>query len=220
MSGATRLTTLMLEGPAGPLEALLQEREGVTPDVVALVCHPHPLYGGTLHNKVTHRAASALHALGAAVLRFNFRGVGASAGTHDRGAGEVEDARAALRFLSERHPHARRWMCGFSFGSWIAMRLAVSDASITQLILIAPPVRYAGFEALRTATMPKLVIQGTADVTSPPALLEEEFPTWAEPKTLIRIEGGTHFFDRQLGALGDAITGSLSAAARASAFGS
>lgn len=219
MSGATRLTSLVLEGPAGPLEALLQEREGVIPDLVALVCHPHPLYGGTLHNKVTHRAASALHTLGASVLRFNFRGVGASAGTHDRGVGELEDALAALRYLTSRHPHARRWVCGFSFGSWIATRLAAADPSIAQLILIAPPVRYAGFEALRTSTVPKLVVQGTADVTSPPALLEEEFPTWAEPKTLIRIEGATHFFDRQLGALGDAITQSLSAAARPSTLG-
>jgi uncharacterized protein len=219
MSGATRLTTISIEGPAGPIEGLLQEREGETPGLVALVCHPHPLYGGTLHNKVAHRAASALHALGATVLRFNFRGVGESAGTHDRGAGELEDARAALRFLTARHPHARRWACGFSFGSWIAARLAVSDASIAQLILIAPPVRYAGFEALRDNAVPKLVIQGTADVTSPPALLEEEFPTWAEPKTLIRIEGATHFFDRQLGALADAITQTLSAAARGSSLG-
>ncbi|MBI1799169.1 MAG: alpha/beta hydrolase [Candidatus Eisenbacteria bacterium] len=217
MSTGTRLTPISIDGPAGPLEALLQEHAGVRCDVTALICHPHPLYGGTLHNKVVHRAASALHAVGAAVLRFNFRGVGESAGRFDQGEGELEDARAAMAFLAARHPRARRWIAGFSFGSWIAANLAASDAGIEQLILIAPPVRSGGFDAMRTASVPKLVVQGTADETCPIEFLDQQFPGWAGPKTLIRIEGAGHFFDRQLGALAEAITRELAGAAQRSA---
>ena len=126
-SGSTRLIRGSMPGSAGPLEVLWQEREGIESGIVAVVCHPHPLYGGTLNNKVVHRAASALHALGAAVLRFNFRGVGESAGSHDRGEGELDDARAAMRAARLRHPRARAWIAGFSFGSWIAARLAAED---------------------------------------------------------------------------------------------
>ncbi len=199
----------MLEGPAGPLEALLQEREGAQAPFVALVCHPHPLYGGTLHNKVVHRTASTLHALGAAVLRINFRGVGKSAGRFDQGRGELEDARLGLSALAARHPGARRWAAGFSFGSWIAARLAASDAGIERLILVAPPVRTSSFEVLRSAAVPKLVLQGAADDVCPPAALEEEFQRWAEPKRLILIPDAGHFFDRQLGALGSALSDAL-----------
>src|SRR5512143_487701 len=111
--GASRLVALELAGPAGRLEAVLQECDSGPPAFAALVCHPHPLYGGTLHNKVVHRVAATLHGLGAAVLRFNFRGVGRSAGTFDRGEGELEDARTALAWLRERYPSARRWTAGF-----------------------------------------------------------------------------------------------------------
>ena len=103
----SRLVPVELDGPAGRIEGLLQEREGVAPEEIALVCHPHPLYGGTLHNKVTHRVAATLHARGATVLRFNFRGVGKSEGVHDRGRGELQDALALLDWLKRRHPGAR-----------------------------------------------------------------------------------------------------------------
>jgi alpha/beta superfamily hydrolase len=202
----TRLASLAIEGPAGALEGLLQEREGVEPPVVAVVCHPHPLYGGTMNNKVVHRVAATLHALGASVLRFNFRGAGKSAGTHDRGAGELEDAAAAVRWMRERHPHAHPWVGGFSFGSWVAARLAAREASIERLILVAPPVRTSSFTSLRDCRTPKLVIQGTADEVCPPDLLREEYPRWAEPKRLEWVEGAGHFFDRQLGPLGDRLT--------------
>ena len=212
-AGGTRLIPLTIPGPAGPLEALLQEHEGAPPSLIAVVCHPHPLYGGTLHNKVVHRAASALHALGAAVLRFNFRGVGKSAGTHDRGEGELDDARAAMEFLGARHPRARRWMAGFSFGAWIAARAAASDPRIERLILIAPPVTTSSFEVLRTATVPKLVLQGTADEVCPPIALKAQFATWAEPRQLVLVEGASHFFDKQLGALANAMAEALKTAA-------
>jgi hypothetical protein len=201
-SPAARLIGVEIPGPAGPLEGLVQEPTGEAPPrIAALVCHPHPLYGGTLHNKVVHRTASTFHQLGCLTLRFNFRGVGKSAGQYDRGAGEFEDARAALRWLETRARGARRWLAGFSFGSWIAARLAAAEPVIERVILIAPPVSRSDFGILRTTTVPKLVIQGTADAICDPAALEPEFARWAEPKQLVLIEGAGHFFDRHLGAL-------------------
>jgi alpha/beta superfamily hydrolase len=188
---------------------LLQEHNAHDHDVTVVVCHPHPLHGGTQHNKVVHRVASVLHELGAAVLRFDFRGVGKSEGHHDRGLGELEDARAALSWMRERYPDARRWLAGFSFGSWVAARLAASEHDIERLILVAPPVATSDFSVMRVARVPKLVIQGTADDLAPLAAVEREFPTWAEPKRLITVEGATHFFDRQLGALAEALRGAL-----------
>lgn len=202
---SARLRGVTLEGPAGPLEGLLQERDAHDHAWTAVVCHPHPLHGGTLHNKVVHRVASVLHELGAAVLRFNFRGVGGSAGGFDRGEGELEDARTAFRWMEARYPVARREIAGFSFGSWVAARLAASEPTVERAILIAPPVATSDFSILRTAAVPKLVIQGTRDDLCPAAALEPVFPTWAEPRTLIRVEGATHFFDRQLGDLADAL---------------
>lgn len=202
---AARLLPLVLEGPAGPLEALLQERDEHDHDLTAVVCHPHPLYGGTMHNKVAHRAASTLHALGAAVLRFNFRGVGHSAGAFDRGEGELEDARTALAYLRARYPNARRWAAGFSFGSWVASRLAALEPDVERLILIAPPVHTQTFAEMRTLAAPKLVVQGTGDEICRPENLERAWPEWAEPKRLVRVPGAGHFFDRQLGELADAI---------------
>ena len=201
---STRLESLRLPGPAGALEAVLHRRAGDHPEVTALVCHPHPLYGGTLHNKVVHKVASTLHELGAAVLRFNFRGAGRSEGTHDEGRGELEDARAALRWLEGRFPAARRWVAGFSFGSWIAARLAAGEP-VERLILVSPPVGRSDFGALRESGVPKLVLQGTRDEVCRPEELQREFPTWREPKRLVLVPQATHFYDRQLGALAEAL---------------
>ena len=210
MSTATRLTPVVIGGPAGRLEGLLHERAVAPPAVAALVCHPHPSYGGTMHNKVVHRVASTLHDLGAAVLRFNFRGVGASEGAFDQGAGELEDARAALAFLRARHPGARLWLAGFSFGAWVAARLTASDAAAERVILVAPPVATESFEVLARSPTPKHVIQGAADDVSPLAQLEREFPGWSEPKQLLIVPGANHFFDRHLGALSEALSQALS----------
>ncbi len=205
IAGTAKPLPLMLEGEAGPIEALLQERDEHDHMLVAVVCHPHPLYGGTMHNKVAHRVATTLTGLGAAVLRFNFRGVGKSAGTHDRGIGELEDARVALRFLRERYPDARRWAAGFSFGSWVASRLAASEPDIERLIMIAPGVHTQTFEEMTTLQTPKLVVQGTADDVCKPENLARVFPTWAEPKRVRYVEGASHFFDKQLAQLADAM---------------
>jgi alpha/beta superfamily hydrolase len=201
-----------LHGTAGVLEGALHEREGRAHGLAALVLHPHPMYGGTLHNKVVHRTASTLHELGAEVLRINFRGVGGSEGVFDDGDGELEDGRAALAWLRQRYPGVRLWLSGFSFGSWIAARLTAVESDLERVILVAPPVTRMGFDALETARTPKLVIQGTSDTVCAPAELERAFPRWAEPKQLVWVPEASHFFDRQLGALGDALTRSLAPA--------
>jgi alpha/beta superfamily hydrolase len=203
--GAARHLSVTIPGPAGTLEGLLQTSGAEEPELAALVCHPHPLYGGTMHNKVVHRIASVLSERRIAVLRFNFRGAGGSPGSFDQGQGELEDARAAFRWLWERFPEASSWCAGFSFGAWIAARLAAREPAIEKLVLVAPPVTRSSFDVLRSAAVPKLVIQGTGDEVCPPEALEREYPTWAEPKQLIRVEGATHFFDRQLGALAKAL---------------
>jgi uncharacterized protein len=210
MKPASRLVALELPGPAGALEALLQERDP-PPTAAALVCHPHPLYGGTLHNKVVHRVASTLHELGAVTLRFNFRGVGGSAGRHAGGVGELDDARAALDWLRARAPGVPLVIAGFSFGAAIAGRLAAATPDAHRLVMVAPPVASMDLGALAHAPVPKLVIQGTADVTCPPADLERVFPAWADPKRLERVPGATHFFDRMLPELGRATRDGLAA---------
>lgn len=202
---AARLVPMDLRGPAGRLETLLQEREREAPAVVALVCHPHPLYGGTLDNKVTHRLASTLFARGAAVLRFNFRGVGRSEGTHDRGRGELQDSLALLDWLRRRHPAAEAWSAGFSFGSWVASRVAAAEPAVRRLVLVAPPVHTQSFDEMRTCAVPKLVIQGSADEVCRPEVLAGVYPTWAEPKRLELVEGASHFFDRRLAELAAAL---------------
>lgn len=202
---ASRLLPLVLDGPAGPLEALLQEHDAHDHALTAVVCHPHPLFGGTMHNKVAHRVASTLHGFGAAVLRFNFRGVGKSAGTFDRGEGELADARVALDFLRERYPDARRWVAGFSFGSWVASRLAAGAPDVERLVMIAPPVHTQTFEEMRTYAVPKLVVQGLADDICRPENLAKVWPEWAEPKRLMKVDEASHFFDRHLQDLAEAL---------------
>ncbi len=203
--GASRLMALDLAGPAGRIAALLQECAGGPPAFAALVCHPHPQHGGTMDNKVVHRVASTLHNLGGTTLRFNFRGVGRSEGRFDHGAGELEDARAALGWLRARLPGVPLLAAGFSFGAWVAARLAVAEPGVGRLVLVGPPVAGADFSALRRATVPKLVIQGTADEICPLSALEPEFEAWAEPRRLETIEGAGHFFDRRLGELAQAL---------------
>lgn len=212
-----RLRAFTLPGPAGPLEALLEEFPERTPAFAAVVCHPHPLYGGTLHNKVVHMVSATLADMGGVTLRFNFRGVGKSAGAYDEGAGEREDARAALRYLRERQPGAPLWMAGFSFGAGIAAAVAVEESDVDRLVLVAPPVTRADFSPLRAWSRPKLVIQGEADQVCPPDRLHPDFGAWAEPKRLILVRGANHFFDRHLGDLSRALREHLSAAGPAGA---
>jgi hypothetical protein len=148
--------------------------------------------------------AQTFEGLGAAVLRFNFRGVGRSEGRFDEGRGELEDARAALTFLRGRCPQARRWVAGFSFGSWIASGLA-SEPDVALLVLVAPPASRSSFHSLRDIAIPKLVVHGTEDRVSPIDAVRADFPSWAGPKAMIEVEGASHFFHKQLEDLASAV---------------
>ena len=202
------IRSLFLDGPAGRLEALLNAgAEGATH--AALVCHPHPLFGGTLHNKVVFRAMKALNAFGFPVLRFNFRGAGLSAGSHDQGRGEVEDVHAALDWL-DREFHLPMVFAGFSFGAWVGLRAACSNARVAALISLGTPVDVEGqayaYEFLRDCTKTKLFVSGARDEFGPLGEVERIVAAAAEPKRLLRIPGADHFFQGCLPALESAIT--------------
>jgi len=199
-----RIESLLIDGPAGKLEALLEEPEDLEPREVCLVCHPHPLFGGTMHNKVVYRIARGMRWAGAVVLRFNFRGVGLSEGLHDEGVGEVEDARAALEFLRERYPDLPYSMAGFSFGSRVILKL-VCSMNPTRLVAVGFPTQRGRFEYLSTCAIPKYFVQSTVDEFGPKEELEAAFPGFAEPKSLEFIEAADHFFTGALDQLEQAI---------------
>jgi len=200
-SETSSIRSLFLAGPAGRLEALLNAG---SPDAThaAVVCHPHPLYGGTLHNKVVFHAMKALNQFGFPVLRFNFRGTGLSEGEHANGVGEVEDVRAALDWL-EREFTLPVMFAGFSFGAAIGLRAAYADERVSALIALGLPAvpiegRVYDFEFLRACTKPKLFVSGSRDQFGPPGKLEALVNTFADPKKLVRIEAGDHFFEGRL----------------------
>jgi alpha/beta superfamily hydrolase len=193
-----RIESLMLEGPAGQLEALLEEPEDAAPGFAALVCHPHPLYGGTMLNKVVHRLGRGLRAARGVVLRFNFRGVGRSQGEHGNLAGEVEDARAALGWLRGRYPDLPYALAGFSFGSRVITRLGCEEsreeASPRFLMAAGFPTRMGAAENLANCGVAKIFLQSTHDEFGPKAEMEAAFARFAEPKRLIWVEAADHFF--------------------------
>ncbi len=196
----------MLDGPAGRLEALLEEPE-TPPHRACLVCHPHPLYGGTMHNKVVHRVARGLRRAGGAVLRFNFRGSGRSQGTYDKGIGELEDARAALGWLRARYPSLPYTLAGFSFGARIVLRLGCAARDAERLIALGLPTHGALPEGLSQCAAPKVFIQSTHDQYGPKEELEALFTRLPEPKRLIWIEANDHFFAGALDRLEEAVYG-------------
>lgn len=206
---ARRIESHSIDGPAGTLEALLEEPEDAEPTEACLVCHPHPLFGGTMHNKVVYRIARGMRKAGAVVLRFNFRGAGRSEGVHDQGAGEVEDAGAALGFLRARYPGLPYSMAGFSFGSRMVMKLgcALPAPLPVRLIAVGFPTRLGRFDFLATCATPKYFVQSTIDEHGPREELEAAFQAFAEPKHLQFIEARDHFFDGALEELETAITG-------------
>ncbi|MGP8143425.1 MAG: alpha/beta hydrolase [Terriglobales bacterium] len=206
------IRSLFLAGPAGRLEALLTAG---SPDAThaAIVCHPHPLYGGTLHNKVVFHTMKALNGFGFPVLRFTFRGAGLSEGEHANGIGEVEDVRAALDWL-EREFALPIVFAGFSFGAAVGLRAAYSDDRVRALIALGLPAvpvavqnenRVYDFEFLRECAKPKLFVSGSRDQFGPAGKLEALVATFAEPKKLVRIAAGDHFFEGRLRELRDAI---------------
>jgi alpha/beta superfamily hydrolase len=195
------IRSLFLAGPAGRLEALLNAGSP-TATHAAIVCHPHPLYGGTLHNKVVFHAMKALNSFGFPVLRFNFRGTGLSEGEHDKGIGEVEDVRVALNWLESEYTLPIVF-AGFSFGAAVGLRAACPDERVKALIALGLPAvpvedRVYDFPFLQNCTKPKLFVSGSRDQFGPPGKLEALIDTFAEPKKLVRIEAGDHFFEGRL----------------------
>jgi alpha/beta superfamily hydrolase len=196
-----KIESLFLPGPAGRLEALLEAPEDAAPIEAALVCHPHPQHGGTLHNKVVYRIARGLRATGAVVLRFNYRGVNLSEGSYDEGEGELEDARAALDYLRGRYPALPFTVAGFSFGSRIALRLGCGIAR--RVIAVGFPAAYKDKASLDTCTTPRIFIQSTHDQFGSVEEIESIVEGLPEPKQLYLIEARDHFFAGALDALED-----------------
>ena len=190
--------SVFLPGKAGRLEALLWISAPAHPDLVALVCHPHPLFRGTMHNKVVFQAAKALHRRGIPVLRFNFRGAGQSEGEHDKGQGEKDDVRVALDFLASEFPGRPILLAGFSFGSWVGLAVGCEDERVSDLIGLGIPVNSVSLSYLRQGTKPKLIIQGGNDQFGSQENVNELFDELPEPKKLVFIENADHFFTGKL----------------------
>ncbi|MGB9467516.1 MAG: alpha/beta family hydrolase [Candidatus Acidiferrum sp.] len=194
MSAAHESRNFFLSGPVGRLEAILWSPSDGPPPLAALVCHPHPLFGGTMHNKVVYQAAKSLDALGLPVLRFNFRGTGMSEGKHDRGDGEREDVSAALDFLAAEFPNIPLLVCGFSFGCWVGLRAGCEDARVTSLIGLGAPVNNADFSYLKECRKPKLFVHGGNDQFGDPEKLRSIVNTLPGENKLVVVENADHFF--------------------------
>jgi hypothetical protein len=190
----------------GQLEAIYRPTTEAA-ERVALVLHPHPLYGGTMHNPVVFHCARALHEAGFETLRINFRGVGESSGTHDEGRGETDDARAALDFLLAEQPHAREVLvAGFSFGAAVALRLGCADDRVHRLVAIAAPAGQYDLNFLGRCTKPKLFVHGDRDDVAPLSLLQDALDRLAVPAAELSVVHGTgHFFESHLDDLRTAV---------------
>jgi alpha/beta superfamily hydrolase len=197
-----------LRGPAGRIEALLNTGQDDAP-YAALVCHPHPLFGGTMHNKVVYHAMKAFQSFGFPVLRFNFRGAGLSEGTHDHGHGEVGDLRAALDWL-QREYRLPLLFAGFSFGSSVGFRACCGDERVKGMVALGLPVQAGGrdyhYSFLSSCARPKLFISGDADEFGPQAALEAVVAGAAPPATLVMVPGADHFFAGKLEQMQQALT--------------
>ncbi len=189
--------TFFLDGPAGKLEALLWTASS-HPRMAAVVCHPHPLFGGTLHNKVVFHAARTLQRLGLPVLRFNFRGTGLSQGSHDNGHGEASDVRAALDWLAREYPHRPLLLAGFSFGAWVGLRAACADARVSHLVGLGIPVNRSSHDYLRECAKPKLFLHGGNDEHGAAAAVEALVASLPGANRLALIAGADHFFTGKL----------------------
>jgi alpha/beta superfamily hydrolase len=193
-----------IPGPAGALEALLDTPSGMPRAAVAFA-HPLPTHGGTMHTKVVFQGAKALARIGCVVLRFNFRGVGRSAGAWDDGRGEKDDYAAALDFLAARYPGTELWAAGFSFGSYIAMTCGAGDARVCSLIGIAPPVDRYDFGVVKRSIKPKFLVHGERDELIPMRAVREFYAQLPEPRELVEIDRANHLFDGQASEVGDAL---------------
>ncbi|GCF09251.1 alpha/beta hydrolase [Dictyobacter arantiisoli] len=185
----------------GHLEGILKpepEPEGM-PKFVSVICHPHPLGGGTMHNKVVFKVAQALQMANIPALRFNFRGVGHSTGTYDEGRGEMDDVRYALDFMSRRYPGIPAIIGGFSFGAYVGLRVACADDRVHAMVGLGVPARmFRDGEALQDCHKPKLFIHGTDDELAPYEQTQQWFEQVSAPKQLLTLQGADHFFKDHL----------------------
>lgn len=188
----------LIQGPAGAIEAAFDLPDTASRALLAIICHPLPTEGGSMHNKVVTMASRALRECGAATLRFNFRGVGHSEGSFDDGDGELDDLRAVAAWAKSEHPDKVLWLAGFSFGAWISLRAA--DELKAQLLLsIAPPVgRSWSFDDIILPACPWLVIQGDDDEIVNAQAVQAWIESLPMPPQLVRIPGAGHFFHRKL----------------------
>jgi uncharacterized protein len=212
-----------IHGPAGRLEALVDEPEACTaralgedeqaasqpaavrPRAAVVFAHPHPLYGGTMHTKAVYQAAKAFCRIGCAVLRFNFRGAGASEGAFDDGPGELADFGAALDYAVARYPGVEVWTAGMSFGSWVALTVGAEDDRVAAMLGIAPPLGMYDFGAVRASEKPKFFIQGERDEICPLKAMREFYGQLKEPRELVVIDAANHLFDGHVIEVGEAI---------------
>jgi alpha/beta superfamily hydrolase len=211
---------LEIGGPAGRLEALLDEP--VTPGTIdgdagaapageravraaVVFAHPHTEYGGTMHTKTVYQTAKALSRIGCAVLRFNFRGAGASAGAFSNGPGERDDFRAALDFMHARYPDTPLWAGGMSFGAYVGLTAGAEDARVTTLIGLALPVSRYDFTTVAESTKPKFFIHGEFDELCPLKEIREFYARCAEPKDLVVIDAADHLFEGKVSQVAEAI---------------
>jgi alpha/beta superfamily hydrolase len=210
LASNSAIKSFFIDGPAGRLEALLNlGADNATH--AALVCHPHPVYGGTLHNKVVFHTMKALNSFGFPVLRFNFRGAGLSEGEHAHGEGELDDVRAALDWLEHQYRQPILF-AGFSFGAAVGLRAACPDERVRALISLGTPVapiddRRYDFDFLGACPKPKLFVSGSRDQFAPKAQLAHLIESVAEPKKLVFIEAADHFFEGRLRELRETIEG-------------
>lgn len=193
-----------IPGPAGRLEALLDMPDR-PPRAVVVMGHPHPQYGGTMHTKMVYQGAKGFTRIGCAVVRFNFRGVGASVGTFDEGLGEMDDFRAAIDFAASRFPGFQIWAAGASFGAWIAASVGAGDPRVSMIVAIAAPVDGYDFDALTRCEKPKFFIHGEEDELIPIRKVRELYARMPEPKELAVIDAATHLFEGQAPEVGDAV---------------
>lgn len=194
---------MLLQGPSGQLEAIFTDASTHLQPIIAVICHPHSLMGGTMNNKVVHTVSRALREIGIRNVRFNFRGVGQSSGEYDAGIGETDDLLAVLRWITQAYPGQKLWLAGFSFGSFVAARTATlakqHGFDIEQLLLIAPPVMEPyTFPSLEKFPCPVSVLMGDADEVVPAEQVYAWFKTLSQPARLLKFPDTSHFFHGKL----------------------
>lgn len=206
MADDIRIINVDIPGPAGLLEGMINAKAGGEARAIAVLAHPLPTAGGTMHTKALFHAAKALSRIDVPVLRFNFRGVGRSAGSSSDGVGEQEDMRAAIAFMAARYPDVRRiWCGGMSFGSWVAMTVGASDPHVTTLIGIACPVSRYDYSSVVSANTPTFLVHGERDELASVKDIRRFYASLPEPKELVVIDAANHLFDGKASEVGDAI---------------